>query len=483
MPLTNLRAKQSDWMSLRKHLSRSFRGTTPPETGAIGLLGHSLTDDRHDLILAEIIWPTEGDIKYAAHGALVFDSRYLRRAHVRMRQLGLHGLATFHTHPLSDDSVGFSPFDTREDPELIQNLQDIERETRLLSVVLGRRSQFGRYWTSPESYSVANELHVVGDSIAVLPLTGEPLPAPPKPAELFDRSLALTGHGALARLQKMTIAIVGASGTGSLLAELFVRAGCQHLIIIDDDITEIINLNRILHSSRGDAELGTPKVAVLKLALERLNLGCHVEAIRANVLDEAVLAKLRSVDLIFGCVDRALPRRTISKFAYQYLIPYIDVGSEIGGDEKGIVSVDSRTSYVAPGYPCLMCSGVVTARRLWLESLNWEEQRRQIALGYSDDLLIKQPAVMDLNMRAASMGMMYLRHLLQPFLLQPLPATLLENIVTYTMRPLISPRTPDPRCRTCKENNEEGYGDCAPSPGLRAEVVARITAPHTGSAL
>jgi molybdopterin/thiamine biosynthesis adenylyltransferase len=480
MPSINLRVKQSDWTALRKQLSRSFRGTTPPETGAIGLLGSSLTDDRHDLILTAIIWPEEGDIKYAAHGALTFDSRYLRRAHVRMRELGLHGLATFHTHPLSDDRVCFSTFDTREDPELIQNLQEIEPATSLLSVVLGRRSQQARYWNSPIAYSAVNELTLVGGSITVLPLSGGPPPVLPEPAALFDRSLAITGSGALARLQTMKIGIVGASGTGSLLAELLVRAGCQRLLIIDDDLTEFINLNRILHSSRGDAEVGTPKVAVLKLALERLGLRCQIEAVRANVLDEAVLAKLRSADVIFGCVDRALPRRTLSRFAFQYLIPYIDVGSEIGGDGKGIVSVDARTSYIAPGYPCLMCSGVVTPRTLGLESLVWEEQQRQIALGYCDDLLVKQPAVMDLNMRAASTGMMYLRHLLQQFLLEPLPATLLENIVTYTMRPLISPRTPDPNCRTCKRNKQEGFGDCAPSPGLRADLVARITAPRAG---
>lgn len=478
MPTTNVRASQDNWERLRKHFSRSFRGNLPPEVGVVGLLGHSLTEDRHDLLLAEILWPKDGDIKYSSTGAIVFDSRYLRRAHVRMRQRGLHALATFHTHPLCDDYASFSPFDTEEDPQLVDNLQEIEPTTRLLSVVVGRRTQCARYWTSPTSYVPIDKLTLVGETISVLPMSGSPAPPAPEPAALFDRALTVTGSGALAALQAMRVAVVGASGTGSLVAELLVRAGCRSLMVIDDDLIEDINLNRVLHSSQADAELRTPKVAVLKLALERLGLGCHVEAIQANALDQNVVARLRSADLVFGCVDRAFPRRTLSRFAFQYLMPYIDVGSEIGGDEKGIVSVDARTSYVAPGYPCLMCSGVANPRNLGLESLSWEEQQRQIALGYSDDLLIKQPAVMDLNMRAASTGVMYLRHLLQPFLLRPLPATLLENLVTYAMRPLSTPRTPDPHCRTCRENEHASYGDCAPAQGLKSAEVARITRPR-----
>ena len=94
-------------------------------------------------------------------------------------------------------------------------------------------------------------------------------------------------------------------------------------------------------------------------------------------------------------------------------------GAEIGGDKEGIVSADARVNYVASRRWCLRCTGLVTPRRLVFESLTGAERKRKIALGYCDDLLIKQPAVMDLNMRAASSGVMLLRHLLQPFLLTP----------------------------------------------------------------
>jgi hypothetical protein len=219
----------------------------------------------------------------------------------------------------------------------------------------------------------------------------------------------------------------------------------------------------------------TPKVEVIRRGIEGLGLGCRVEAVVGNVLDREVLARLREADVLVGCVDRAFPRQMLCEFAYRYHRPYIDVGSEIGGDERGIVSVDARASYVAPGRHCMQCAGVVTARQLHFESLSSQERERVRAQGYSDDLVIDQPAVMDLNMRAAGLGMMLLRHLLQPFLLTPLPVMLLENLVTYSMRAVQVARAASATCPLCRANRRAGYGDCAPRLGLATEAVSAIT--------
>jgi len=101
-----------------------------------------------------------------------------------------------------------------------------------------------------------------------------------------------------------------------------------------------------------------------------------VEPVIGTILDRDVLPRLRRVDLIFGCVDKAWPRSLLCDFSSRYLRPYIDVGSEIGGDEKGIMSLDTRCSYVAPGRPCLECTGVVTGRQLKYESLTYAETRK-----------------------------------------------------------------------------------------------------------
>jgi hypothetical protein len=206
-----------------------------------------------------------------------------------------------------------------------------------------------------------------------------------------------------------------------------------------------------------------------------MGLGCEVVPDVGSVLDNAVLQRLNEADFLIGCIDKDYPRTLLCKYAYQYNVPYIDVGAEIGGDLEGIVSTDARVNYVAPGRWCLRCTGLVTPRRLAFESLIGTERKRKIALGYSDDLLIKQPAVMDLNMRAASAGIMLLRHLLQPFLRTPLPVTLAENLVTFNMKPVAEARSRNESCDICQMNQQSGFGDCGEPVGLSSDVAVALS--------
>lgn len=475
MPELDLRILESDWTLLRKHCAPSFRGKKDTETGAICLLGKRTVEGTlRELIVSQVIWPEPGEVIAAPGTALTFTSRYLRRAHIAVRKAGLAGLITFHTHPLAGSEVGFSWYDDEQDPLLIENLQELWPATLLSSVVLGANSQSGRLWLSPNQRSSFARLIVVGEGVQYLPLDGRKPKAVPKPSEIFDRATALTGSGALALLSGMIVAVVGASGTGSLVCELLARAGCRRILLIDHDIVKLVNLNRILHATTHDAEHRRHKVEVLKRGIEALGLGCDVVPVVGSILDNAVLERLNEADFIFGCVDKDYPRMLLCKYAYQHFLPYIDIGAEIGGDQEGIVSTDARVNYVAPSRWCLRCTGLITSRRLAFESLTGAERKRKIALGYSDDLLINQPAVMDLNMRAASAGVMMLRHLLQPFLRTPLPVTLAENLVTFNMKPVASPRSRNERCDICQKNPQAGFGDCGQQIGLASDVAAAL---------
>ena len=475
MPEFDLRIRESDWVRLRKHCAPSFRGQKDTEIGAIGLLGKRMARGAlREVIVAQVLWPEPGEVIAQPGTALTFTSRYLRRAHIAVRKAGLAGLITFHTHPLAKSEVGFSWYDDQQDPLLMDNLQELWPNTLLSSVVLGANSQSGRLWLSPKQKLLAARLIVIGESVQHLPLDGRKPKAAPAPSEIFDRATALTGSGALALFAGMTVVVIGASGTGSLVCELLARAGCRRIIIIDHDIVKIVNLNRILYATREDAEKRRHKVEVLKRGIEALGLGCEVVPVVGSILDNAELQRLNEADFLIGCIDKDYPRMFLCKYAYQYNVPYIDMGAEIGGDQEGIVSTDARVNYVAPGRWCLRCTGLVTARRLEFESLIGAERKRKITLGYSDDLLLKQPAVMDLNMRAASAAVMVLRHLLQPFLRTPLPVTLAENLVTFNMKPVAAARNRNERCDICQANPLSGFGDCGEPIGLSADVAAAL---------
>lgn len=474
MDTTDLRLTEADYLRLGELFAPSFRPGRCPESGAIGVLGECRAGTKQEFLLAKLLPAGPGDLKIAHHDHLVFDSGYIRRAHLEMRAQGLAGLVFFHTHPLADERVSFSYYDDQEEPLLVENLQELAPETRVVSIVAGRSSLCGRGWLHAGRPTAMGHLIVVGDRLLRLPLNGQKVPPAPPPAAVFDRGLALTSAGALALLAGLKVAVVGASGTGSLMCELLARAGCRSILLIDDDVAKVINLNRIFYTTQQDVDRQTPKVEILRRGIEGLGLGCRIEGIVGNILDRETLSRLREADVVIGCVDRGFPRQMLCEFAYRYHRPYIDVGSEIGGDTLGIVSLDARCSYVAPGCFCLQCAGVVTPRQLHFESLSAEERTRVLAQGYSDDLVIDQPAVMDLNMRAASTGMMLLRHLLQPFLLTPLPVMILENLVTYSTKAVMDARAANPACPICRTNRRAGYGDCGPFLGLDTSVLNAI---------
>ncbi len=432
----------------------------PPEDGCLLLVGHNSHDRRPSLLVREVLAPLEGDVKEQEHGAITFANRYLRRALLRVRELGLAGFLTVHTHPGCDTYVGFSPYDDSNDPELMENLYELQPTGVFGSLVLGRRAIAGRLWLANEDKFVALEgMVIIGERLESLPLNGRLEDSSQTPSAIFDRSLALTGNGALARLSRMRVAVVGSSGTGSLMMELLLRAGVGEIVVFEFDVIKDHNLNRILYARRCDADANVGKAKRLKEALNETVLPTEITVIEGgDITIEKVALELRGCDFIFGCVDnRDWPRLVMTEVAYQYLIPYVDLGTEIGIDDLGVQSLDSRVSYVSPGRACLLCSGIVSDERVRIEGLEPIEKARVLAMGYTKDVRLDAPAVMDLNMRAASYAMLVLRHLLQPFLDTPLPTHIKEGLTNYSIKRVQIVARED--CHICRPGGRLAFGD------------------------
>jgi len=129
-------------------------------------------EDEANLVLAE----------WGQNRALVFDARYIRRAHLLMRSEGLAGVIMFHSHPMSDTLVGFSVYDDHQEPQLIANLREIAPVTQLVSVVASKRAQCGRVWTGHSGPEALGRLITVGEALGFHALSGEPELAAPPPA-------------------------------------------------------------------------------------------------------------------------------------------------------------------------------------------------------------------------------------------------------------------------------------------------------------
>lgn len=468
-----MRITQQHYNQIRRLTSASFLDGIrfPPETGCIILVGRNDHPTHPSVVVADVLEPEDGELTEQARDGLVFSSRYLRRALFRVRDGNLAGFLTIHTHPMSDTYLNFSPYDDANDPSLMANLYELEPRGVFGSMVLGRSSVRARLWNSNGiDYSSVEALIMVGEQLRYLAANGDDFEAEAIAAEIFDRSLAITGKGALAQLARMRVGLIGGSGTGSIMAELLMRSGVGHILIFEPDHIEKINLPRILYSRRRDAEAGVAKSFRLAEGINEAGLDTQISIVPGgDIRREEVALELRSCDLVIGCVDRDWPRLILCELANQYLIPYIDLGTEIGICENEIQSLDSRVSYVTPDRPCLLCSGVVTNERIRLEALEPVERDRVIAMGYSQDIRLVAPAVMDLNMRAASYAMLIVRHLLQPFLDAPLPTHIKESLTNYNIRRVNLGSRPE--CSVCGTSMRLGFGDAHRLTTIRGNLV------------
>ncbi len=222
------------------------------------------------------------------------------------------------------------------------------------------------------------------------------------------RPIAFTS-GMVDELGRLSAAVIGVSGTGSIVAEQLCRLGFGHIKLIDFDRIEHRNLNRILNSKLTDVALHRLKAEMFADAVADYRGDGVAEAVPASVLTrEAALAASQS-DVLFCCVDTLEARQIADLLAAAFLIPLFDVGVVIparkGNEGVAITDVCGRIDYVQPGRSSLQDRGVYTPESLRAEYLQRaapEAHRQEREAGYIKGLIEEAPAVITLNMRAAA---------------------------------------------------------------------------------
>jgi ThiF family protein/JAB domain-containing protein similar to deubiquitination enzymes len=216
-------------------------------------------------------------------------------------------------------------------------------------------------------------------------------------------------------LGRLSACVIGVSGTGSIVAEQLARLGFGEIILIDFDKVEERNLNRILNSTVADAEAQALKVKMFARAIRRYRADCHVIPVAQSIATrEAVLAACEA-DVLFSCVDTAEGRHIADRVAAFFAMPLFDVGVAIptraAGSGRAIAEVCGRIDYVQPGGASLADRGVYSPATLEAEYLAKaapEAHRQRVAEGYLRGMPEQAPAVIALNMRAASACVMEL---------------------------------------------------------------------------
>jgi len=213
-----------------------------------------------------------------------------------------------------------------------------------------------------------------------------------------------------ASLSRQTACVVGVSGTGSLVAEMLARLGIGQLILVDFDIVEEKNLNRIINSTKRDAQTKKMKVAMMAEAIRTYRSDIEIIEVEKTISDPMAIESASGADAMFSCVDSAEGRLFCDHIAQCALVPLIDVGVTIPtrlspDGSRLIADVCGRIDYVRPDGPSLQDRKVVTPealRREYLLRHAPEEAEEQLKEGYLKGIPDEAPSVISLNMRAAS---------------------------------------------------------------------------------
>lgn len=212
-----------------------------------------------------------------------------------------------------------------------------------------------------------------------------------------------------AEMGRLTAMVVGVSGTGSVTAEQINRLGFGHVKHADFDLVEEKNLNRILNSRIIDAAEHRLKVEMFVEAVRGYRGEGVAEAIPLSILTRDAILAAGQCDVLFCCVDSLEARQVLDLVSAAYLLPLFDVGVVIptrhSSSGYAIGDVCGRVDYVQPGRSSLKDRGVYTPEGLRAEYLHRnapDAHQQELEAGYIRGLIEEAPAVISLNMRAAS---------------------------------------------------------------------------------
>jgi ThiF family protein len=282
------------------------------------------------------------------------------------------------------------------------------------AIMLPDGSMIARAVHSDGSFQAIPKTAVIGDDIRIW--TREEEEAVP---EFARRHAQLFGVGTTTLLRKLTVGVAGCSGTGSPLVEQLARLGVGELILVDPDVVEEKNLNRIVGATMEDAKHGRPKVRVMKRSVEAMGLGTAVTAFHTPLQDVKARKALATCDVVFGCMDSLGGRSTLNRLARYYTLAYIDVGVKLEGDGHGDVDqVAGAVHYLRPDGAGLLQRGVFTAKALEAESLRETDPdgyADRVKRGYIEGVGEDRPAVVSVNTYFASLAVIELLARLHAF--------------------------------------------------------------------
>ena len=135
---------------------------------------------------------------------------------------------------------------------------------------------------------------------------------------------------------------------GGYAAEMIVRAGIGHIIILDSDEVNASNKNRQLLAL--DSTIGRPKCDVLSERLLDINPELDIKIIKDYLEDPATLLAGLRIDFLVDAIDTLSPKLSLIKYCVDNRIPLV---SSMGAGAKFDVT-KIRIADISKSFNCTL---------------------------------------------------------------------------------------------------------------------------------
>lgn len=437
------------------------------ESAAFLLAGELRLPDRHVLIVRRVVEIPAAEYRIRDRHQIELSPRAINGLIALCEKNKLRAILC-HSHP---DESPYSPSDDFGEARIASTLWDFLPQQIVGSLLLTPSGFRGRVWLPGPRHEPITAMRVIGRSIRSLPINGQQtVPETIAQAKIHDRQILAFGRPGQALIEAAKVGVVGAGGTGSPVAEQLVRLGVRDLILVDrDPVFDPSNLSRVYGSHSEDANppfwrrwfRRPTKLNIVARHLRRISPKLRVQAIHGDVTNKSVAHALLDRDLIFTCTDNHhWGRAVLNQIAYQYLIPVINVGVALDGEEGTIRGGLGMVQVLRPGLGCLWCAGYLDSTRIRDEALPVDERRRLEAEGYARGVDGNAPSVVTLTTTIAGMAGTQFLQLVTDFMGEAGEVSRLNHFVLEGViaRGTVAPR-PDCLCSKVK-----GRGDLTSLP-------------------
>lgn len=402
----------------------------------ICLATYSVSDGetRTSRLLTTVELPRPGE--RAVHGNASFTGDYVLRV-ASLASQREQGVAILHSHPRGRGWQGLSADDHAAERSYAHLVEQMTG-TPLIGLTLAGTDQrwSARSWQGSEP-NWAESVRVVGARLTVS--WNDALIPAPRPRRTQVRTISAWGSETQASLARLRVLVVGVGSVGLDLAQRLTATGIRHVAVMDYDVVEPVNLDRMVGATRRDARLHRPKVEVAARLMRRATTAREpiIRALETSICSPEGLATALDFDVIFSCVDRPWPRAVLNTIAYADLIPVIDGGISIDTFPNGNMRGASwRAHTMTPGRPCLTCTLQLPQQEVTLDMQGLLDDPEYIAnTGRHIDLASPNVAALSGSVSAAQLAQFVslvaapggqgvpapLRYILAPHILEQLP--------------------------------------------------------------